>query len=67
MSILTHRRLRSEVHRLMDGELAVDRVDALCAHLGVCEKCRGDLGWWLAIRGALPREWTGRTPRPDHR
>jgi len=56
MSILTHRRFRSEVHRLVDGELSVDRVDALGDHLDVCEKCRSDLGWWLAISGALLRE-----------
>jgi len=66
MSILTHRRFRSEVHRLVDGELAADRVDALGAHLGVCEHCRGDLGWWLAIKGGLLREWNSRAQVPEH-
>jgi len=66
MPILTHRRFRSEVHRLVDGHLAADRVDALGAHLGVCETCRGDLGWWLGIRGALLREWGGRTQPPEN-
>jgi len=66
MPILTHRRFRAEVHRLVDGELAADRVDALGAHLVLCEKCRGDLGWWLAIRDALLREWTGRAQLPEH-
>lgn len=53
MWILSHRRFRSEVHRLVDGELPPERVHALGTHLGVCEECRGDLGWWLAIRASL--------------
>lgn len=65
MPILTHRRFRSEVHCLVDGELAADRVDALGAHLAICGKCRGDLGWWLAIKGSLLREWTGRAQLPE--
>jgi anti-sigma factor RsiW len=51
----SHRRFRFEVHRLVDGELSPTRVDALSAHLQECPRCRGDLGWWLAIRGALLR------------
>jgi len=53
MSMLIHRRFRTEVHRLVDGELAADRLDAIGTHLGACDKCRSDLGWWLAIRGSL--------------
>jgi|GEM_PF-1704593 len=66
MLILTHRRFRSEVHRLVDGELAAEWVEALNSHLMVCEGCRGDLGWWLAIRAALRREWTSRAQGTDH-
>lgn len=54
------------MHRLVDGELAAERVDALGAHLAMCGQCRGDLGWWLAIKGGLLREWAGRVQLPDH-
>ncbi len=54
------------MHRLVDGELAAEWVEALNSHLMVCEGCRGDLGWWLAIRAALRREWTSRAQGTDH-
>lgn len=65
MPFLSHRRFRSEVHRLVDGELAADRVHALGSHLGACERCRDDLGWWLAIREALCRDHGVAPHAPD--
>jgi anti-sigma factor RsiW len=62
MPILSHRRFRSDVHRLIDGELPVERVHALGDHLHVCERCRGDLGWWLSIRRSLCRDRTAPYP-----
>ncbi len=55
MSTLFHRKFRSEVHLLADGELDADRITAVCAHLSDCENCRDDLRWWLAIRDGLRR------------
>lgn len=62
MPILSHRRFRSDVHRLVDGELSTDRVPVVGAHLDACERCRSDLGWWLSIRRALCRDRTAPMP-----
>lgn len=67
MPILSHRKFRSDVHRLIDGELPVDRVHALGAHLDECDRCRSDLGWWVAIRRSLCRDRTAGHPRSTDR
>jgi anti-sigma factor RsiW len=59
--MLTHRRFRSEVHRLVDDALPAERVAALLAHLGLCDRCREDLFWWRSIRTSVRRD---RTVRP---